>query len=147
MKTIDRLLPADLYAAYLYRARDKNGNLLYIGITTQPKVRMDTHASTSPWMELCQKPFEWVGFDSIESAQEAERDEIFKSCPPFNKTGNPESSRVLDEHSVRYNFFIKKSQLHALKVEALEKGVSVASLVNGMISNHFLAKEMIASNG
>lgn len=73
----------------LYRQYDSAGNLLYIGVTRNPKQRMAQHRSTSPWS----KDIHRVDIDKkhhyryISSAQKAEEAAINIERPIHNVRG------------------------------------------------------------
>lgn len=74
----------------LYRHFDRNGELLYIGITSDPVRRWGQHLEASPWARLVSDvTVHWL--DSREKALAAERRVIGRERPLFNRArpGNP----------------------------------------------------------
>jgi predicted GIY-YIG superfamily endonuclease len=68
----------------LYRLYDDAGQLLYIGITRNPKWRWHKHASHSPWWPQVQRR-EIVWHDSRPQARAAEIEAIGTERPAHNK--------------------------------------------------------------
>lgn len=68
----------------VYRHIDANGRCLYIGASTNPGARYDTHRSASSWaFEVVRIEIEW--HPSREAAYAAERAAIFSERPPHNR--------------------------------------------------------------
>ncbi|MFE9850295.1 GntR family transcriptional regulator [Streptomyces sp. NPDC005576] len=71
----------------LYRLRDSEGRLLYIGISNNPEARWARHKMLRDWWpRVATKEAEW--FPSRESAEAAEEDAIRGEAPRFNGTHN-----------------------------------------------------------
>ncbi|MFD3520457.1 GntR family transcriptional regulator [Streptomyces sp. NPDC058653] len=71
----------------LYRLYDADGNLLYVGITNNPKVRFGNHGRSKPWWpEVELKQIVWL--DSLQEAEEAERLAIASEGPRHNISNN-----------------------------------------------------------
>lgn len=67
----------------LYRIWDADGALLYVGISTNPDMRMYKHKRHQPWWsEVDGVSYEW--FPNRESAQGAERSAIHHENPTHN---------------------------------------------------------------
>ncbi len=67
----------------LYRIWDAEGALLYVGISTNPDMRMYKHKRRQPWWaEVDSVSYEW--FPNRESAQGAERSAIHHEHPVYN---------------------------------------------------------------
>lgn len=67
----------------LYRILDKDGDLLYVGISTNPEMRMYKHKRHQPWWsEVDGVTYEW--FPDRSSAQAAERSAIHHEDPAYN---------------------------------------------------------------
>lgn len=67
----------------LYRCFDVNDDLLYIGISKNPKARWEQHRKTSAWWgRVVTRTVEW--FDSREDAARAERTAIRTEGPQHN---------------------------------------------------------------
>lgn len=78
----------------LYRLYDTNGKLLYIGITRNLNTRWYTHAREKDWWpKVVRKEVEW--FETREEADRAERAEVLRWRPKFNRTYNPGRAREL----------------------------------------------------
>jgi excinuclease UvrABC nuclease subunit len=72
------------YKTQLYRAFDDDGNLLYVGISSQVFARFDQHAHTSEWMyECCYVEIEH--FRTRNEALAAEKYIIQTESPKFNQ--------------------------------------------------------------
>ena len=70
---------------YLYRHFDADGDLLYVGISSNWLSRLIQHSRQSEWYaQIASVTIE--KFDSREEAREAEEKEIRSKCPPYNKT-------------------------------------------------------------
>lgn len=75
---------------WLYRAVDASGELLYVGITSDPVKRMDAHIKdASPWVPFA-NDVELYEFPSREAAAAAERTAISDEAPTYNIQGNSE---------------------------------------------------------
>lgn len=74
---------------FLYKATAVNGELLYVGITSQTNVRMDAHAKKSEWHALAEN-IEYFEFQDRSLALAAESAEIANNRPRFNVMGNPD---------------------------------------------------------
>lgn len=71
--------------AALYRFFNATGELLYIGISNDPKVRWSAHAGDKRWWpEVAEKAVDW--FPSREVAEQAEIAAIAKESPRYNVT-------------------------------------------------------------
>lgn len=78
----------------LYRLYDTNDLLLYVGITSEPKVRMKAHAADKAWWpEVSTREFEW--FDSREDAAKAEIAAIRAEIPVHNHNHNTTAALAL----------------------------------------------------
>lgn len=78
----------------LYRLYDTNDLLLYVGITSEPKVRMKAHAADKAWWpEVSTREFEW--FDSREDAAKAEIAAIRAEIPVHNHNHNTAAALAL----------------------------------------------------
>lgn len=67
----------------VYRLYDAAGDLLYIGISTNPLGRISQHRSKRPWgKEIVRDEVEW--FDGREAAKDAERWAIHFENPRHN---------------------------------------------------------------
>lgn len=78
----------------LYRLYGADDKLLYVGITTEPKVRMKAHAADKSWWpEVTTREFEWFG--TREEAAKAEIDAIRAERPAHNHTHNTAAALAL----------------------------------------------------
>jgi DNA-binding GntR family transcriptional regulator len=76
-------LHPDNHRTALYRLFATDGDLLYVGITNNPKVRWSQHAAfKSWWPNVVSKTVEW--FDSREAAADAEVKAILSEGPAHN---------------------------------------------------------------
>lgn len=83
----------------LYRAYDKNHELLYIGISSQVFGRFDQHSQTSKWMYECEYAL-MEHFMTRRQALEAEKLAIQEEFPKYNqvhKKEKPDETRDLQE--------------------------------------------------
>jgi hypothetical protein len=70
--------------ADLYRHFDKDGRLLYVGCSLSALARFERHRASSHW-SLAITTMTIERFDSMEKAQEAERQAIINEAPLHNK--------------------------------------------------------------
>ncbi len=71
----------------LYRWRDQERNLLYVGVTYNVEVRVSGHAANSIWWTFARRQdVEW--FPSRAEAEAAERTAIRSESPIFNRAHN-----------------------------------------------------------
>ncbi len=74
----------------LYRLFGAEGELLYVGITTTPEVRLKQHAFDKPWWgDVAESKVEW--FPTRVDAERAEREAIRKDAPKWNADRGGES--------------------------------------------------------
>lgn len=74
----------------LYRLHDAEGNLLYVGITTNPKTRFASHATYKPWWgQVALKDVTWLP-GTWRDALKIEADVIRQEKPRFNGKHNAE---------------------------------------------------------
>lgn len=77
----------------LYRLYDANDQLLYVGVSSRPPIRMAQHAADKSWWgEVATQELEWL--DDRETALDAEREAIRSERPRYNHQSNPSS--ILD---------------------------------------------------
>ena len=69
---------------HLYRLRDWDGNLLYVGVTVRPHDRIVTHRRTQPWGHHV-VDVEWEAFPNDHEARIAEHRAIANERPIYNK--------------------------------------------------------------
>lgn len=83
----------------LYRHFDKEGTLLYVGISLSALNRLAQHAVHSGWYkEITRVEMEW--FDTRETAMEAERNAIYNENPKHNLKGKRAPSPAERETSL-----------------------------------------------
>lgn len=90
----DHLAPIDVSSqpTALYRLFDEAGNLLYIGITGNPRVRFDQHALDKPWWpQVARSQVHWHGTRA--EAEAIETQLIRRETPPHNKSDIPTPTR------------------------------------------------------
>jgi predicted GIY-YIG superfamily endonuclease len=76
-----------LIPTYLYKLYDQNNKLLYIGITTDYKVRFKNHANNQSWWNKVSR--HWIKkYPSRTSALRAEKRIIARQKPKYNITYN-----------------------------------------------------------
>ena len=123
-------------AAYLYRARDEKGDLLYIGATTRPEQRQAYHACRAPWAHLSREHLEWVQFPDMQAALKAEKEEIATHRPPFNRASNPDKMRCNLKEPVRVNLLVDHETRKAWKMAAIRMGVPLAALIERAVREY-----------
>jgi excinuclease UvrABC nuclease subunit len=70
----------------LYRYFDADGNLLYVGMASNPLSRLTTHAASKPWWhELASAKVEH--FETRIEAERAETEAIERERPRYNRHG------------------------------------------------------------
>jgi predicted GIY-YIG superfamily endonuclease len=72
--------------AYVYRAYNKYGEILYVGVTGNLFSRMNQHARQSVWWKDAAR-LEWDEYAKRAWAVKAEADLIYALKPPFNLAG------------------------------------------------------------
>ncbi|MFE7106604.1 GIY-YIG nuclease family protein [Streptomyces sp. NPDC057575] len=71
----------------LYRLYDTAGQLLYVGISSQPKKRWSAHSRDKHWWgDVARKEVEW--FETRKSAERVEKAEIQDEKPKWNRNLN-----------------------------------------------------------
>lgn len=84
------------FKTFMYHAKAADGELLYVGITSQTNVRMAAHAKNSAWYGLT-VGVEYFEFPDREAALVAESDAIQALRPRFNVMGNPNNMSPIGE--------------------------------------------------
>ncbi|MFE9064890.1 GntR family transcriptional regulator [Streptomyces violaceusniger] len=80
-------MPGPTERTALYRLYDTDDRLLYLGITSEPKVRMKAHATDKPWWgDVETREVEW--FDTRDEAAAAEIEAIRHEQPVHNHAHN-----------------------------------------------------------
>ncbi|WP_329368794.1 GIY-YIG nuclease family protein [Streptomyces sp. NBC_00669] len=70
----------------LYRLHDEDAQLLYVGVTNDPKARFRQHARDKPWWpRVSTREIEW--FDTREEALRVESQAIIRELPRHNDAG------------------------------------------------------------
>lgn len=84
----------------LYRLYDADGQLLYVGITANPKKRWYAHGRDKHWWpEVTRKTIEW--FETRKSAERVEKIEIEEERPVYNRNLNGDRRRELQYDDAR----------------------------------------------
>lgn len=80
--------PAD--PTWLYRMFNRDGDLLYIGISNDPVLRLSQHANEKPWVkrEVTKWEIEPTSYPSFAAALAAERKAIEAEHPRYNVVHN-----------------------------------------------------------
>lgn len=81
----------------LYRLFDSDGQLLYVGCSTYPTLRISAHAGREWWSGVARATFEH--YDSHDEALEAERRAIATEDPKHNIMGKPWSAERRAHHA------------------------------------------------
>lgn len=84
----------------LYKYYDRDGVLLYIGITGRGMTRNSEHNKTKPWWKFVASQ-KVEHFSTRKEAAIRERHLIRKMAPPFNKQMNPEFKTANESYFVR----------------------------------------------
>lgn len=115
---------------YVYRARDADGCVLYVGLTSQPFQRQKKHTANAPWRDLVKMPFDWVEFETRGDATAFERQEIERLKPRFNKQCNPDMRAFPPgEAPARVNLLVPPAVRIAWKKKALDDGITMQQLI------------------
>lgn len=70
----------------VYRLHDEDAQLLYVGVTNDPKVRFRQHARDKPWWpRVSTREIEW--FVTREEALRVESETISRELPRYNDAG------------------------------------------------------------
>ena len=72
---------------YVYHFYDRQGNLLYVGITNDTRRRWDQHATDKPWWHLVARK-EKVLYSTREEAEKVEAHQIRTHRPMYNRAMN-----------------------------------------------------------
>lgn len=85
----------------IYKLYDRYNVLIYVGITNNPPVRWEQHASVQPWWhEVVLREVEWL--DTREVAEVAEARAISRHRPKYNiDWGQPERGSVTPHGKLR----------------------------------------------
>ena len=85
----DKINNSDIFLipTYLYKLYDKNNNLLYVGITTNYKIRFRIHSKKHSWWNKVSR--RWIKkYPSRTLALKAEKTIIANQNPKYNITYN-----------------------------------------------------------
>ncbi|MEU5834525.1 type II toxin-antitoxin system prevent-host-death family antitoxin [Streptomyces diacarni] len=84
----------------VYRLRDQDEQLLYVGVTSDPRMRFKQHERDKPWWpRVTQREIEW--FNSREEASREEIRAITRELPRFNSAGTQWPHHRLGEAPAR----------------------------------------------
>jgi len=97
----------------LYTAHDKDGRLLYIGISDKMGDRLQSHVEGSSWMEFAAN-ISIDEFPTRRGAEQAERERVKDGKPLFNVVHNDHPSRDVD--LIQYLIEKGRTDLLALNV-------------------------------
>jgi len=116
---------------YLYKATAADGELLYVGITSQTNVRMNAHVNNSQWHALM-AGVEYFEFPDRDAATAAESEAIRSLRPRFNVTGNPDCRPPMGE--VKHITVRMPHALHrrVLKL-TIDKQIKIQTYLIGLI--------------
>lgn len=94
----------------LYRHFDRDGVLLYVGVSQDPKIRRQSHSRHAVWHEFASRE-EVTWLDDRDAALEAEREAIRTESPLFNGTHTtPHAQRACVE------YLIQRGRLDLLRI-------------------------------
>ena len=122
---------------YLYRHFDKDGALLYVGITNNIKERTRQHMKNSAWAGLINE-VRHEEHDSFSSVYAAETAAIISENPPFNidKSTSPYRAKwlragmIADDAAKPKSIVVRKSAIFAINktisqtIEMVKKSIS-----------------------
>lgn len=138
----------------LYRHWDDSGNLLYVGISIHPFIRLDQHRVSSHWFSSVVR-VDIERFSCRDEAQKAERIAIASENPLHNIVYSP-SATSPDERAKRRKHKkpltdIRKSSPLAGKrgeiIEAHRRGETHASLARGYGVSRERIRQIVLENG
>lgn len=125
---------------FLYRHFNKDGILLYIGISLSAIQRLAQHEATSPWFEQI-SDVKIESYPDRESALDAERRAIENETPLYNirhiessirATKSPENIRTSNEIKGKILVRLEKDKDRALRKKAARKGLSPGLYMRGL---------------
>lgn len=126
---------------YVYRAKDPEGCVLYVGFTSNPAQRMKTHLMGAVWKELVALPFDWVKFETKGDAMDFERAEIERLRPKYNRGLNPDVRGFPQEITpVSVNLIVERSTRDAWKLAALDNGLTLQRLITKSMDAYLLKR-------
>lgn len=76
----------------LYRLYDADDQLLYVGITNMPNVRLAAHRGRGWWHQVARTEVEW--YETRQPAAQAEVRAIQEEWPLYNVTNSPRRSPI-----------------------------------------------------
>ena len=111
----------------LYRHLNASGALLYVGIATDPGVRLSAHLSSSAWAAMiASMQMEW--HENRAAALVAEASAILNERPSFNRSLSPKNAAAR---------FVRELGIDAV---CAALGVGASSVRNAMVSGVFPAR-------
>ena len=116
--------PKESAITYLYRSFDRDGRLLYVGISVSPATRLGSHVLTAPWWPLA-RTITIEPFLSRESAGDAETKAIREEHPIHNVALHKENHRAS-----RLNWISDKYSNRASFRQAAEESVALEAAGN-----------------
>ena len=117
----------DTDGSFLYRFFDAEGQLLYIGIATEPKSRWRSHYATEWWPKVARKTLEW--HDSRKAAEEAEATAIRDEHPRYNKLHNKQNGLAMTKARARFPHLVDRAIRLQETTYITQYGRRVAALV------------------
>jgi len=82
---------------WVYTAESESGQILYVGISHQPKCRIKQHKLKSGWFNRAAKITQQA-FNNRYEAMDEERRLILKHKPPFNVSQNPDFKKRANKY-------------------------------------------------
>lgn len=121
---------------YLYRAKDAEGHLLYVGVTQWPSMRMENHAQGSAWYALAAN-IDYVEFPNRAAALAAELAEIRSLRPPYNIAGNPDFMNPLGDDAKGISIRMQRSQWACLMAVTVAQNTKIQPYLVSLIQADF----------
>lgn len=128
----------------LYRYYDKDGNLLYVGISISAIVRMSQHRTQSSWFPLAK----WSTFENFTSREEvlkAEVQAIINENPIYNINHNKGSEDVKLKRVIRFNKEEYHELIEFLNIDDNAIRKDLRRINNFLIINHDVNSESHSS--
>ena len=116
----------------LYRHYDKNGRLLYVGISNCAVSRADSHSDKAEWFGDATK-MTVEQFDSREAASAAEASAVINERPAFNIR---HKARFVAKKKYPTVTFRPSAKAAALLSVSIKEGTSQSSIINDCIVSH-----------
>lgn len=117
----------------LYRHYDKDGALLYVGVSLSTLQRLGQHAEHSHWFSSIER-ITIEHFQSRESALEAERQAIQNETPFYNVRHNDERQLSKTPHAARAQFDLRERVVNFRPVYTIDTAAEALGLTKRLIS-------------